>query len=64
MSQDGGTDRVEGFSRRIVEEAELLSDLPDGEFQFEKLDETQPPSGGKISLVDPAAGDVKEDVAS
>ena len=42
MSKDGGTDRVDGFIRRIVGEAELLGNLPDGEFQFEELDETQP----------------------
>jgi hypothetical protein len=64
MSQDGGTDRVDGFIRRIVGEAELLSDLPDGEFQFEELDETQPLSGGKIPLVDPAAREVMEGVAA
>jgi hypothetical protein len=38
--KDGGTDRVDGFIRRIVGAAELLSDLPDGEFQFEELEET------------------------
>ncbi len=48
MSQDGGTDRVDGLIRRMVVEAELLSDLPDGEFQFEELNLTQPLSGGKI----------------
>jgi hypothetical protein len=64
MSQDGGTDRVDGFIRGIVGEAELLSDLPDGEFQFEEFDEAQPVSGGKISLVDPAAGEIMEGVAA
>lgn len=64
LSQDGGTDRVDGFIRRIVGEAELLSDLPYGEFQFEEFDETQPLSGSKIPLVDPAAGEVMEGVAA
>lgn len=64
MGQDGGTDRVDGFICRIVGEAKLLSDLPDGEFQFEELDETQPLSGGKIPLVDPATGEVMEGVAA
>lgn len=64
MSQNGGTDRVDRFIRRIVGEAELLSNLPDGEFQFEEFDETQPLSGGKISLVDPAAGEIMEGVAA
>jgi hypothetical protein len=64
MRQDGGTDRVDGFIRRIVGEAKLLSDLPDGEFQFEEFDETQPLSGGKIPLVDPAAGEVMKGVAA
>jgi len=48
MSQDDGTGRGDGFIRRIVGEAELLSNLPDGEFQFEEFDETQPLSGGKF----------------
>ena len=64
LSQDGGTDRVDGFICSIVGEAELLSDLPDGEFQFEELDETQPLSGGKIPLVDPAVGEIMEGVAA
>ena len=64
MSQDGGADRVDGFIRRIVGEAKLLSDLPDGEFQFEEFDETQPLSGGKMPLVDPAAGEIMEGVAA
>ena len=64
MSQDGGTDRVDGFIRRVVGEAELLSDLSDGEFQLEEFDEAQPLSGGKISLVDPAAGEIMEGVAA
>jgi len=64
MRQDGGTDRVDGFIRRIVGEAKLLSDLSDGEFQFEELDETQPLSGGKIPLVDPAAREVMEGIAA
>ena len=64
MSQEGGTDRVDEFIRRIVGEAESVSDLPDGEFQFEEFDETQPLSGGKIPLVDPAAGEVMKGVAA
>jgi hypothetical protein len=55
---------VDGFIRRIVGEAELLSDLPDGEFQFEEFDETQPLSGGKVPLVDPAAREIMEGVAA
>jgi hypothetical protein len=42
----------------------LLSDLSDGEFQLEELDETQPLSGGKIPPVDPAAGEVLKGVAA
>jgi hypothetical protein len=45
MGQDGGTDRVDRFICRIVGEPKLLSDLSDGEFQLEELDETQPLSG-------------------
>jgi hypothetical protein len=55
---------MDGFIYRIVGEPELLSDLPDGEFQFEELDETQPLSGGKIPPVDPAAGEVLKGVAA
>ena len=64
MGQDGGTDRVDGFICRIVGEPKLLSDLSDGEFQLEELDETQPLSGGKISPVDPSAGEIVEGVAA
>ena len=64
MGQDGGTDRVGGVICRIVGEPKLLSDLPDGEFQLEELDETKPLSGGKISPVDPAAGEVLKGVAA
>ena len=42
----------------------LLSDLQDGEFQFEELDEAQPLSGGKIPPVDPAAGEIVEGIAA
>jgi hypothetical protein len=64
MGQDGGTDRVDGVICRIVGEPKLLSDLPDGEFQLEELNETKPLSGGKISPVDPAAGEVLKGVAA
>jgi hypothetical protein len=40
----------------VLGEPKLLSDLPDGEFQREELDEAKPLSGGKIPPVDPPAG--------
>ena len=55
---------MDGFIRRIVGEGELLSDLPDGEFQLEVLDEAQPLSGGKIPMVDSAAREIMEGVAA
>ncbi len=64
VSQDGGTDRVDGLIGCIVGESKLLSNSPDGEFQFEELDEAQPLSGSKISAVDPPSGEIVEGVAA
>ena len=55
---------MDAFICRIVGEAVLLSDLPDGKFQFDELDETQPLSGGKIPLIDPAAGEIMKVVSA
>jgi len=48
----------------IVGDTQLLSDLADGEFQFEGHDEAQPLSCGKISPVDPSVGEIEDDVAA
>ena len=62
--QDGGTNRVDGLIGSIVGETQLLSDLADGELQFEELGEAQLLSSGKISLVDPSVGEIVEGVAA
>jgi len=55
---------VDRFVDRIIREPQLLSDLPCGEFQFKELDQTQPLSCGKISLVDPPPGEIVEGVSA